>query len=127
MTGASEKSPGSPAFTIVEMVIVLAIIGLLAATAFQVFNSIPKSTARLKLKSDMTVLNSALKIYLASGGQVTSSDSADDVIRKLVSVTNSKYAHLVPGLSGSFVDVSGDLRSLYARSKSCVERCLQKV
>ena len=94
----------SKAFSLVEVITVVAVLGILAAMAYQFASGIGDRIRQTKLESDVHTLNSAVKVYLASGGSLAGVTDATAVIRKLKSMRNEASAAKYAGFRGSMLD-----------------------
>lgn len=90
------------AFTLVELLIVVATIGILAGGAYAVIRSMQEGARVSKLESDVAAINRALKVYRISGGTLPGNSAApQDVLDKL---KKSATLSRMPGLSGRMID-----------------------
>ncbi|MBI4668378.1 MAG: type II secretion system protein [Elusimicrobia bacterium] len=96
LTGSKERG-----FTLIELMIVVAIIGILAAIAIPKFADLVKKAQEGKTKGNLTAVRSALSIYYGdSDGQ-----SPVDALGSLTA--NQKYLKAMPEiLVPAFTDVS---------------------
>ncbi len=81
---AKNRHPSSsPAFTIVELLIVIVVIGILAAIVIVAFNGIQKQAGDAAVRSDLTQMAKMLEIYKAKNGRYPTSatELADADIR----------------------------------------------
>ena len=62
-------------FTIVELLIVIVIIGILAAITIVAYNGIQERANFSKSQSDLSALNKAIQLYYADNGSYPSSTS----------------------------------------------------
>jgi len=63
-----ENSARQEAFTLVELLVVIAVIGVLMSLLFPVYGSIQESARRLKAKNDVTQLVTAVNAYFTEYG-----------------------------------------------------------
>jgi prepilin-type N-terminal cleavage/methylation domain-containing protein len=98
------KAPFTKGFSLVELVVAVAVIGLLAAMGFSVFSRYKAPIAEVKLGKDVATLNSAVKVYLASGGSLDSVTDLEAVLAKLKTRIASSQIETVSGPKGAFID-----------------------
>ena len=101
-------------FSLVEIVVVVAVIGALAALGFAVLVKYKTPVAVVKMEQDVATLNSAVRGYLASGGSLDSVTGLEDVLAKLKTKAASAQEDEIAGLKGSFID---------RRSKAVMQNC----
>ncbi|OAI57724.1 hypothetical protein AYO49_06435 [Verrucomicrobiaceae bacterium SCGC AG-212-N21] len=89
----------------VEVILVVTVLGLLAAVAVPSFRGTTSATAEVKLRSDIAHLNRAVGVYTAEGGRLEGADSAEQVLEHLKSKLGSADArrHVGP-VSGRLID-----------------------
>lgn len=92
------------AFSLPEILMVVAVVGILSGVGYIGFSNFKDSVKEQVLKSDVSMLNSAISTYLGFGGSLDKASTAEDVISKLRSVANTTMAKRIPGLTGSMVD-----------------------
>lgn len=99
------KSPSfSHGFSLVEALIVISVLGIVAAIAIPSVGNFRQSANNVKLENDLKVLNSAAQTYLASGGKLSSSDDVASVIAKTKASLTEAERKTHVGFSGSMVD-----------------------
>ncbi len=91
-------------FSLVEVVSVIAVLGVLASLSISIVGRISQNTRTEKLSSDTKTLNRAVMAYRASGGSLDSVNTASEVLTKLRTQATSAAAKRIPGLSSSFID-----------------------
>ena len=70
-------------FSLIELLTVVSIIGVLSAISIPIVSNLNESSRNSKLESDLGVLNSATKAYIASSGDLSSAKTPADVLQKL--------------------------------------------
>lgn len=65
MKSAMNRQPG---FSLVEVLVVIAVIGIMAGVTIPVITGAPEAAKKEKLEQDVVVVNNAIDAYLASGG-----------------------------------------------------------
>ena len=98
----SKKLMGSKdrGFTLIELMIVVAIIGILAAIAIPKFADLVKKAQEGKTRGNMTALRSALSIYYGDSDGISPMDDLS------ILATNQKYLKQIPEvLVPAFSDV----------------------
>jgi len=74
-------------FTLVELLVVVAIIGVLAAIAIPKFTSASESARGAKIQADLRTIDSAISIYYASAG--SNPDAIASLVTSLIATTPS--------------------------------------
>lgn len=92
------------AFSLLEVVIVLAVVGILAAAGFSTMSDVSQPVKVAKAQADVDSLNRAVQVYLASGGTLDQNSDLDMVMQKLRSRENSETADSLVGLGGTKID-----------------------
>jgi prepilin-type N-terminal cleavage/methylation domain-containing protein len=92
------------AFSLVEVLITISVIGIVATIAYTAMGDISKSSREQKLSSDTDTLNRAVQVYLANGGSLDGVQTADQLLSKLKSSTGAADAFRLPGMSSSLID-----------------------
>jgi len=90
------------AFSLVESLIVVAVIGIVAALGSAVFSNVVTSARDQKLISDVDTLNRSVIAYLGAGGDLSRAKAPEEVLSALKRSMSS--ASRVPTLSGSKID-----------------------
>lgn len=94
-------------FTLTELIIVVAIIGTVAAAAVSFTASrTVRGAEEVRADHNERTLNTAVRAYLASGGNLTGLSGAEEVLGKLRRSLSPEQQRRMPGLSGSFLDDS---------------------
>ncbi len=99
---ASPRKTG--AFSLVEITITVAVVGLLAAIGVIGIGNVVNTSHAQKLQADTVTLNSAIQSYIASGGSVDNVQSVDDLLMRLKTRIDNSIAARIPGLSSSMID-----------------------
>jgi len=90
------------AFSLVESLIVVAVIGIVAALGSAVFSNVVTSARDQNLISDVDTLNRSVIAYLGAGGDLSRAKAPEEVLSALKRSMSS--ASRVPTLSGSKID-----------------------
>jgi general secretion pathway protein G len=113
LVGKSNKLDG---FTIVELLIVIVVIGLLAAVAIISYNGITTKAQETSVKNDMRSIGKQLEIYKVEGGRYP---TATDLTTLGIKVNKMTYGVNPTGATIFYcVDDVGDTFSIVARVKS---------
>ena len=64
---APHRTIGARAFSLMEMIITVALIGVLATVAIHLAGSVPESVQATKLESDVVMLNQLVGLYVSDG------------------------------------------------------------
>lgn len=92
------------AFSLVEVLTTVAVLGILAAIAVQIVGGLETNVRQTKLESDVQTLNAAVKVYLANGGSLNGITGAAEVIAKMKTVRSRESDTRYVGFSGAMVD-----------------------
>lgn len=90
------------AFSLVESLIVVAVIGIVAALGGAIFSNVVTSARDQKLISDVDSLNRSVIAYIGAGGDLSSAKTPEEVLSALK--RSMSHASRVPTLSGSKID-----------------------
>lgn len=96
------KPNSRKAFSLVEVLIALSVLGLLSFLAVASVNRVVSSTGEQKLASDAGTLNRAVMAFVASGGDVSGLRSAEEVLYALKQ--DSATASRTAGIGGAKID-----------------------
>lgn len=89
----------------VELLILIAVVGILTGIGVGVSElGLISGAKEVKLQQDVSVLNSSVKSYLASGGNLDGVSSPEEVVSRLKRSLSDQQKSLTPGLSGGFLD-----------------------
>lgn len=77
------RRAGLRAFSVMELVIVIALMGLLIAIAVNITGNQPVAVRNSKLASDVATLNQMIGIYLGDGGDLNNAQTPQAVLDKL--------------------------------------------
>ncbi len=89
----------------VELVILVAVVGIIAGIGVGVNQlGLINGAREIKMQQDNAVLNSAVKSYLASGGDLDGVKDPEEVLSRLKASLSEEAKKLTPGLSGGFLD-----------------------
>ncbi|MCB1089132.1 MAG: VWA domain-containing protein, partial [Verrucomicrobiae bacterium] len=91
-------------FSLVEALIAVALIGVIAAVAMPNLGGFHKSVQKAKLQTDVDVINGAIDVYVANGGDLSGATSPQVIIDRLKTERTSASAARFVGLTGSTID-----------------------
>jgi len=91
-------------FTLVEILLVVALIGILSGVAVVSITNTRESTRVSKLGSDVATINAAIQVYTVNGGVLPATATPQQVLDKLKTRANAASASTIAGLRGSVVD-----------------------
>lgn len=98
------KNSLSSGLSVVEVLLVVATIGAIAAFALPRVGGIKDTAEEVKLRSDVAHLNSAVKVFIANGGNISTTSTAEDVIARVGRSVSADQADTFVGFTGSMVD-----------------------
>ncbi|MEM7014624.1 MAG: hypothetical protein AAF585_24445, partial [Verrucomicrobiota bacterium] len=87
-----------------EALIVVAVIGVIAAVAFVGVGRFKDSAAYTKLDSDIATVNMAVQVYLANGGDLSGVTQPQAILDKLKTTRTADDAAKFAGLRSSMID-----------------------
>jgi|GEM_PF-1047823 len=102
--GLQRSKQVTAAFGLVETLIVVSIIGILAALVLPRINGVHSAIRSTKLQSDVKTINSAIDTYLANGGKLDGITDAQTIINKLKTTRTDADAITFVGYSGSMIE-----------------------
>ncbi len=94
----------SKAFSLVEALIAVSMLAVVAGLAVASFGGFKGSVEQQKLAGDVKTLNSAVSLYIMSGGSLDKVTDPVQVIDKLKTVVDADLVKRMPGASGSLID-----------------------
>ncbi|HEX2751049.1 MAG TPA: hypothetical protein VHM91_23780, partial [Verrucomicrobiales bacterium] len=89
------------AYTLLEALVTVAVIGSVATGAYVIVNHVTDSSARTKLDQDVKAVNQAIQLYITHGGKIPAGLSGDEVLAALRREAANPH---IAGLKGSLVD-----------------------
>ncbi|MFT5466667.1 MAG: type II secretory pathway pseudopilin PulG/uncharacterized protein YegL [Verrucomicrobiales bacterium] len=132
MISSCKPASFSRAFSFLEALIAIAVLGVIASVAMMGVGKIRESSQRTKLDSDITTVNHAVKIYLTSGGNLTGVTQPQAILDKLKTKRTAEEAAKYAGLRSTMIDKrlqavlipdpsSGDPRAVWNLDKNRFE------
>ena len=101
-----------PGFSLLELISALALVSVLALIGFATMGKLRPAAEATKLRSDVQNINSAISVYKHSGGNLSTTTSAEDVIAKLKTVRQKNTTQEFVGFTGAALDPRTSLRVL---------------
>ncbi len=103
MDGISKKQVRRGAFSLVELLAVVATVAIIGSIAVAVINNSGSSIKESKLEQQVSSLNSSIEVFLASGGTLSGIDTAQGVLTELKRSAANELQ--VVGMRGGSVDL----------------------
>ncbi|MEO6846782.1 MAG: type II secretion system protein, partial [Chthoniobacterales bacterium] len=91
-------------FTLIEILVALAVAGVLSGTAIVAVNNVHESTRVSKLEADVVTINSAIGVYTLNGGTLTNTTSPQAILDQLKTSADATSTANLTGLKGAMVD-----------------------
>lgn len=91
-------------FTLIELLSTIAILTIVSGIGYAVVSNYQSGADEQKLKTHVASLNSALKIYLLNGGDLTGANTAEDVLTRLKTIADDDSQKQIVGVRGSMID-----------------------
>lgn len=92
-------------FSTIEILVALGVIAVIAAIGIQMFSSASKGLQSSKLESDTATLNRAVTMYLASGGDLSTTRDPSQVLAKLKTISSpDRIKTQINPITGSLID-----------------------
>ncbi|MDP6858912.1 MAG: type II secretion system protein, partial [Verrucomicrobiales bacterium] len=98
------KQSFSKAFTLLESMLAITVISGIASVGYVGFIEIKAATKATKLEQDIAVINKALRVYEAHGGQLDANLAPKEIIQKLKTVASENTHREIIGLRESMID-----------------------
>ena len=92
------------AFTLVESLVAISLISGIASVGYVGFVKVQANSKAAKLKQDIAVVNNALRVYEAHGGDINENETPQSVIAKLKTVASEESFKEIIGLRESMID-----------------------
>lgn len=99
--------PRGAGFTLVELLLIVAVVGILSGVALVTVSNVRESTRVSKLQSDVATINAAIQVYTVSGGALPAppaTPTPQQILDQLKRTANTATASTIAGLRGSVVD-----------------------
>jgi type II secretory pathway pseudopilin PulG len=91
-------------FTLTNVLVTVAIIGVLATGAFRSISSTNEGVLESKLQGDVKSINAAINVYETFGGNIPEDATPAQVLAKLKSKSSALTREQTNGVTGSLVD-----------------------
>ena len=101
---SSTKIRSQRAFTLIEVLMVVATIGVLAGSALYFISGAVEASREKKLQKDVVTLNAALKTFQANGGSIDSATTSAEIIELLKTNVSEAQKDQLVGIGGSMID-----------------------
>lgn len=92
------------AFSLLEVLVTVALLGILGAVAFQSSHRFREGATSTKLDSDVAAINQSIKVYLANGGSLAGVTDPAAVLDKLKTRRGASDAAAYAGLRSDMID-----------------------
>lgn len=83
-------------FTLVELMVVVAILGILVAVAVPVYNNVTTDAKAKTCAANVRTIESAITIYEAKNGEISDAKTAEQLKGLLIPETGDKYLEEMP-------------------------------
>ncbi|MEO0448334.1 MAG: VWA domain-containing protein, partial [Verrucomicrobiota bacterium] len=120
-----QQSSFRKAFSMLELLLVVSLVGVLTALAMQQFGDMRTSFRQTKMGSDVQAVNSAIDLYLANGGSLAGVSDPQAVLNKLKTIREQSSAKQYAGFRESMIDLRLMTVALTPEEKS--DQSLKKV
>lgn len=111
---SSQTKRRSAAFSLQEALIVIAVVGVIAAVAFIGAGNIKDGATRNKLENDIATINTAVGVYLANGGSLDGVTDPQEILNKLKTSRSSDSDATFAGFGSSMIDQRLAVRMIYS-------------
>ena len=95
---------GSTAFTLIEVLLVVAVLAIIGGIGVAVVNNISEGTRVSKLENDVAVINSAVQVFRVSGGALPATPTVNNVLAELKKSATAASGAKVAGFRGGTID-----------------------
>ncbi|MCP5550747.1 MAG: VWA domain-containing protein [Akkermansiaceae bacterium] len=94
----------SRAYSLMEVLLVVSVIGLVAAIAIPSLSGVHDASRKAKLEADVKTLNQAIDIYRANGGSFEEGVTPQEILDKLKTTQAAANAVTFVGFTGAMID-----------------------
>ncbi|MFT4546701.1 MAG: prepilin-type N-terminal cleavage/methylation domain-containing protein [Verrucomicrobiales bacterium] len=92
------------AFSLTEVLMAVAVIGILTTAAISLITGTSKATQDRKLVQDVAVINAAVSTFIANGGTLEGADTAADVLERVKSRVEDDQSDQLVGVRAGLLD-----------------------
>lgn len=103
-TSSTAKVFNEKAFSLLEVVIAISVLAVVSSIAVSSFFGLNKSAHEQKLVNDVATLNSAVSVYVVSGGSLGTLSDPQQVLDKLKTTVTTAMAKRMTTISQSTID-----------------------
>jgi type II secretory pathway pseudopilin PulG len=92
------------AFSLIEIVTMVALLGIIVLIGIKAISNLAPATKMTRIQTQVAQLNSAINMYVSSGGSLENIDSAAEVLGRLKTKMTAAQANKFVGFTGNTID-----------------------